>query len=312
MAWHRAIAAADHGTGSGVGPWIDRTTTTAAANLPWTDVASDSTGIHLVAVAGLNGVNAGGDIWTSADAGATWTNRTKGTRASGQGWKSVASDSNGTHLVAAIGAAGASPGGDVWTSADAGATWNKRKTMASTAGFVLGPTVASDSTGAHLFVAARDIWTSTDSGATWTDATAGTPAAAQNWVDMAADSTGTHLVAITAYSDIWTSADSGATWTNQTRGTAASGQDWQGVASDSTGTHLVALCQQSLTRGGVLYGGDIWISATRVEPGTTAPGGLPRPATYGLRRHPTRRAPTSSRRPRRVRRVTSGRARTPG
>ena len=74
------------------------------------------------------------------------------------------------------------------------------------------------------------------------------------------------LVAITAYSDIWTSSNSGAMWSNQTRGTAASGQDWQGVASDSTGTHLVAVCDVSLTSGGVLYGGDIWMST---DSGTT-------------------------------------------
>jgi len=44
------------------------------------DVASDSTGIHLVAVTSLGGVNPDGNIWTSADAGATWTNRTKAPR----------------------------------------------------------------------------------------------------------------------------------------------------------------------------------------------------------------------------------------
>jgi hypothetical protein len=250
-----SLAGADSG-----GTWIDRTAGTASANLPWADVASDSTGGHLVAVTGLGGVGPGGDIWTSADAGATWINRTKGTQASGQGWQSVASDSTGTHLVAVTRAAGTGAGGDVWNSEDAGATWHERTTVISTAGFVLGPTVTSDSTGTHLIVAAGDIWTSSDSGATWTDETAGTSAAAQNWVDLASDSTGAHLVAATAYSDIWTSTDSGATWTNQTRGTAASGQQWQAVASDSTGTHLVAVNQQSLTQDGILFGGDIWIS----------------------------------------------------
>jgi hypothetical protein len=150
---------------------------------------------------------------------------------------------------------------DVWTSADAGATWTRRMTATSTARLVVGPTLASDSSGTHLVLADGDIWTSGDAGATWTDQTVGTPASAQAWVDLASDSTAMRLVAITAYGDIWTSQDGGATWTNRTAGTAASSQDWQGVASDSTGTHLVAACQPSLTSAGVLYGGDVWISS---------------------------------------------------
>jgi len=246
--------------------WIDRTAGTAAASLGWTAVASDSTGTHLVATTNLGSITMAGDIWTSVDSGVTWTNMTKGTQASGQSWEAVASDSTGTHLAAMTGRAGTSPGGDVWTSADAGTTWNKRLTVTFTSDANVGPTVVSDSTGTHLVVAAGDIWTTPDSGTTWTDQTAGTSAAAQNWVDMASDSTGTHLVAITADSDIWISTNSGATWTDQTKGTPASGLDWQSVASDSTGTHLVAVCQVSATSGGVLYSGDIWISA---DSGTT-------------------------------------------
>jgi hypothetical protein len=172
----------------------------------------------------------------------------------------VASDSAGTHLVAVTGAAGTSRGGDIWTSADGGATWTLRITVISRTGYVQRAAAASDSTGTHLVVAAGDIWTSSDSGATWTDKTAGTIAGGQSWVDLASDSTGVRLVAITAYSDIWTSADAGATWTSRTKGTAASGLDWQGVASDATGTHLVAVSEPSVSNGGDLYGGDIWVS----------------------------------------------------
>jgi hypothetical protein len=88
-------------------------------------VASDSTGIHLVALTGLSGVNPNGDVWTSADAGATWTNRTKGTQASGQRWESVASDATGIHLVAVSGDPAPPAGlqvsmpccfGDIWSN----------------------------------------------------------------------------------------------------------------------------------------------------------------------------------------------------
>jgi hypothetical protein len=245
------------------------------------DVASDSTGTHLVAVTGMGGGTPDGNIWTSADAGVTWINRTKGTQASGLSWTSVASDSTGTHLVAVTYVVGttqsqASQAG-IWTSADAGATWNKRKTVTDTSGYVLGPTVTSDASGARLVLAAGDVWTSTDLGATWTDQTASTSAAAQSWVDMASDSTGVRLVGVTAYSDIWTSSDSGSTWTNRTKGIAASGADWHGVASDSTGTHLVAVSQPYSTSTG-LAGGDIWVSSdsgatwTNRTQGTAASG----------------------------------------
>ncbi len=259
---------ADTGNGSSHrgGTWIDRTAGTAAASLSWTDVASDATGTRLVAVNRTGGVEPDGDIWTSSDAGATWINRTRGTQASGQGWTSVASDSSGTYLVAVTYVVGATQSetsqAGIWTSSDAGATWSQRTTMIDTSPYVVGPTVASDSTGTHLVLAAGDVWTSTDSGATWTDPTAGTSAAAKAWVDMASDSTGAHLVGVTAYSDIWTSSDSGSSWTNQTTETAASGAAWQGVASDSTGTHLVAVSQPyggSTATG--LAGGDVWVSA---------------------------------------------------
>jgi hypothetical protein len=249
------------GASGGSQAWIDRTAGTVAEDLSWDDVASDSTGNHLVAVSGPN--TSGGDIWTSADAGATWTNQTEGTQMSGQWWRSVASDSSGAFLVVVTAFGNGNSGGeDVWTSADAGATWRKSLTVTSTATLVVEPTVASDSTGTHLALADGDIWTSADSGATWTDRTKGTPAAAQCWVDMASDASGTHLVAINAYTDIWTSADSGATWTNRTSRTAASGQEWQSVTSDSSGTHLAAVSE--LSAAGTP--GDIW---TSVDSGAT-------------------------------------------
>ena len=268
-------------TGLGVGTWINRTAGTTAAGLPWVDVASDASGTNLVAVTTIGTGNPDGNIWTSADAGVTWSNRTKGTTVSGQYWQSVASDATGTNLVAVTRFTGILPGGeDVWTSADGGATWTKRTTVSSTARGAVGPTIVSDSTGKHIVLADGDIWSSDDSGASWTDRTAATSAAAQTWVDMASDSTATHLVGITAYGDILTSADAGATWSNRTTGTAASGLDWQGVASDASGTTLVAVCNASLSSSGILHGGDIWVSAdsgttwTNRTTGTAASGQL--------------------------------------
>jgi hypothetical protein len=126
---------------------------------------------------------------------------------------------------------------DIWTSADAGGTWTKRTSISTQVGRV---TVASDSTGTNPVVAAGDIWTSSDAGVSWTDQTAGT-SAPNTWFNVASDSTGTRLVAVTADAgDIWTSSDAGKTWAARTQGTSASGLPWFAVASDATGTHLVA------------------------------------------------------------------------
>lgn len=112
------------GTGSGTGvgtgggdvwasadagaTWTNQTVGTSAGLLPWSAVASDETGGHLVA-AGY------GDIWTSTTTGKTWVNLTAGTSASGQRWGAVASNENGDHIVAA---GGGSPegccSGDLW------------------------------------------------------------------------------------------------------------------------------------------------------------------------------------------------------
>jgi hypothetical protein len=70
-------------------------------------------GTYLVAVAGAN---TGGDIWTSANGGANWADRTSAAGGNPTAhdlfWASVASDATGTHLVAVSG------GGDIWTSAN--------------------------------------------------------------------------------------------------------------------------------------------------------------------------------------------------
>jgi hypothetical protein len=231
--------------------WSDPTSPT--TNDGWSGLASDSTGRHLVAVAA-----AWGDIWTSSDSGATWTDQTSTGPAHSLNWVSVASDSTGTHLVAVEGGGGYSGGstgaGDIWTSNDSGVTWTDQ-TSSGPAHNLSWQSVASDTTGANLVAVGSGIWTSSDSGVTWTEQAANI--GTYVWVSVASSSDGSHLVAATVppgkgfastSGDLWTSSDSGATWTNGTAGTAASGQSWTAVASDATGTRLVAAAS----------GGDIW------------------------------------------------------
>jgi hypothetical protein len=257
---------------NGGSTWANRTPSGPAHNHTWTSVASDSTGMKLVAV--VNGAADGiynfnpeerdGDIWTSTDGGASWSDRTASSSAHGQAWFSVASDSTGTNLVAVTPGQGALGPGAIWTSTDAGVTWTNQ--TAGLPGMVSfgWNTVASESTGTKLVAATSggDIWTSTNGGVTWTDRTSSGPAhgppngiGGWGWVSVASDSTGDRLVAVVDAGDIWSSTNAGLTWNDQTPSGSASNQVWNSVASDSTGTNLVAV--DELVTG---YNGDIWIS----------------------------------------------------
>jgi hypothetical protein len=116
----------------------------------------------------------GSGIWTSADAGLTWTEQTAPSDISSSDvWVSVASDATGKHLIAAT-------YGDPGTGGSAGGGGGFRPERAG------------------------NIFTSTNAGVAWTNETAGTAAADQNWIGVASDSLGVHLVAVAAFGDIWT------------------------------------------------------------------------------------------------------------
>jgi hypothetical protein len=210
-----AVTEADVWTSTNSGAtWTNETTGTAASGQAWSAVASDASGTHLVAVSkavsgnGPTGV-AGGDLWTSADSGATWTNRTAATVATGQVWTSVASDATGVHLVGVVN------GGGIWTSTNSGLTWTNRTAGTSVGGPGVGAagdslwySVASDATGTYLVAAEVEtgddaIWTSSNGGATWTNRTAGTSPSGQQWSSVTSDSTGAHLAASSAVG-LWT------------------------------------------------------------------------------------------------------------
>ena len=179
----------------------------------WTSVASSADGTRLVAVAGslwdpASSNYVGGVIYRSSDAGATWTQTT----APNTNWTAVASSADGTKLVAV-----SAPGwdgdlqslvgkGGIYSSLDAGATWNRTSAAPSTNWSC----VASSADGVHL-VAGVDsglIYTSADSGASWS----WTSAPNTNWTGVASSADGTKLVAGSDSFGIYTSSDGGATW----------------------------------------------------------------------------------------------------
>jgi hypothetical protein len=202
----------------------------------------------------------GGDVWTSTDAGATWTDQTaSGRPAHGQAWRSVASDSSGTKLVAVTAGLFSSPGA-IWTSTDSGATWTNRSAgtgMTSAGG---GAKVASDAIGKNLLMADGSwaIWASTDGGSTWTNRApvdaeflASYGNQPEGWQSVACDATGTKLVVGSLPGDVWMSSDGGVTWRDL--GSSPGRQNWISLTSDATGTHLVGIEWSG--------NGDIWTSS---------------------------------------------------
>ena len=215
---------------AGVG-WTDRTS---AGSRSWISIVSSADGGKLAAVAG------DGDIYTSTDSGATWTDRTSGN----SGWGTITSSADGTKLAAE------GPNSDIWTSTDSGATWTDRTGSGSRAW----ASITSSADGTKLAAvdqAVGDIYTSTDGGATWTDRAS---AGSRNWISVASSADGSKLAAADqAVGEIYTSTDAGATWTNRI---SAGTRHWQSITSSADGSKLAAAVW--LSNSGTP--GDIWTS----------------------------------------------------
>jgi photosystem II stability/assembly factor-like uncharacterized protein len=217
-------------------------TPTSAPNREWKCIASSSDGTKLAAVDEYPG-----GIWTSTNAGMTWTQTI-----AGETWYSIASSSDGSKLAAV-----ASNGG-IWTSTNAGVTWTQTSAQVGYWWF----SIASSSDGTKLAAAGSQggIFTSTNAGVTWTQ----TSAPIEYWNSIASSSDGSHLAAVVYYpaAGIYTSTNGGVTWTQTS---APSGPWWASIASSSDGTKLAAV---------VYYGGGIYTStdagATWTQ--TSAPG----------------------------------------
>jgi photosystem II stability/assembly factor-like uncharacterized protein len=203
-----------------------------ASSQIWWSITSSSDGTKLAAVV----AGAGGNIYTSTDSGATWTQQT----ASGsRDWRSITSSSDGTKLAAVVN------NGYIYTSTDSGATWTERTnagggvTGASLNRYWASITSSSDGTKLAAVQAYGYIWTSTDSGVTWTERSPVTASTQRAWRSITSSSDGTKLAAVVNGGYIYTSTDSGATWTVR-QPINATNRYWYSITSSSDGTKLAA------------------------------------------------------------------------
>lgn len=201
----------------------------------WQAVATSATGQRLVAA-----VN-GGLIYTSTDAGATWTPRSaSGSRA----WAAVASSADGSKLVGVVN------GGFIYTSTDSGASWGQRHVSRAWRA------VASSADGNRLVAAVNGefLHVSANGGVSWT---AVLTDAGRSWTGVASSSDGLRLAACVNNGYIHTSSNAGSSW--QVRMNSGS-RPWSALACSADGQRLAAA-----ETGGQIYlspdGGASWYAA---------------------------------------------------
>ena len=166
------------------------------------------------------------------------------TNSTSERWQSVASNNNGTKLVAVV------YDGYIYTSTDSGKNWVQRNS-----GIKNWVSVASSSDGTKLVACnfGGYIYTSTDSGKNWVQRNSGI----KYWYSVASSANGTKLVAVVSGGYIYTSNNSGQNWTEQTNSGI---KYWNSVASSADGTKLVAVVS-----GGYIYtstdSGQNWVQS---------------------------------------------------
>lgn len=212
--------------------WTDQT---GAGSQYWAGVASSSDGSRVITA-----VN-GGDIYTSSDYGAHWTDQTNAP--TGVAWNTVTSSASGQYLAAAIDGPG-----DIYTSNDYGAHWTDQ----TLAGSHYWWKVVSSANGQYL-VAAEDgggIYTSSDYGVHWTAQT-NAPTSA-SWHSLAVSADGKYAVAGTYHQDFYTSSDYGVHWTDHTE--VGTGFWINTAATSATGQYMyIADGLGAGMNGGYLY-----------------------------------------------------------
>ena len=212
--------------------------------IKWSSIASDSSGILLIASSDDTSY---GGIYLSSTSGVSWTIVSDATLPSNIGntdYVAVTSNSDGLYLAVCY--ISTLYGNYIYTSYNSGTSWN---TVTGLLTNIVWTGIASDSTGQYLVACSSNagIYTSGDFGASWTLSGAST---LLDWTCVASNSTGQYLVACSSNAGIYTSANFGASWTLS----GALTLSWTGVASNSTGDVVVACATNNYIYTSYNYG----------------------------------------------------------
>jgi photosystem II stability/assembly factor-like uncharacterized protein len=213
--------------------WTARKIDEAGTPMRWMSVASSADGMKLVVVA-----EGGSNIYTSTDAGISWTARDSSRR-----WSVVSSSSDGKHLVAV-------PAYEqfIYTSSDAGVSWvaHPRPLGSDASPWT---SVASSADGQHLAAVRRHgdgVHISRDWGETWEVAQLPHESLGiVSTVDLSAD--GNTIVVASTAPAIYISTNAGKTWSQKANPPGGSGL-W-GITCSSD-------CSRLAVTGGEFFGGD--------------------------------------------------------
>ncbi|KKM08068.1 hypothetical protein LCGC14_1727590, partial [marine sediment metagenome] len=219
--------------------WADKSPTGNQTN--WGYFAIDSDGSNIIA-AEFGGSS--GRLYTSVDYGDNWTERRPSGADAAFNWSGMASDSDGSHLIAG------QTNGRLYTSADSGGTWTERQPAGAIDTDWLA--VACSSDGSIMVAADGDngkVWVSIDSGVNWTDRQPAGVAGSTLWKSVDCSDDGTFIVVVDYGKRIWTSTDSGANWVDR-RPIGDSNNTWKSVACDSDGSFIIVASEIS---NGKLY-----------------------------------------------------------
>ena len=180
--------------------WTARKIDDAGTPMRWTSVASSADGMKLVAAA------LRGHIYTSTDAGLSWT-----ARDTSRFWAAVSSSADGKHLAAATQDEHA-----IYTSSDSGVSWVAHPLTVPDNTNTLWLSLASSEDGQQLAAVRHGdgVYLSTDWGNTWKKAVLpGDNPTHVTWIDLSAD--GKNMVAVSTAPDVYTSVDGGITWSQK-------------------------------------------------------------------------------------------------
>jgi hypothetical protein len=194
--------------------WTENDLSTNQNLIEWSSVASSADGAKLVAAAYGSYIGGGGPIYTSTNAGASWTE----CNTPDFGCISVASSADGAKLVAIA------DNGPIYTSSDSGTTWTPQTNGIANGGNQQWACVASSSDGTKLVAMVENgvIYTSTNSGVAWSQVYNVNRA----WQSVASSADGTKLIAVAENDQIYTSEPTpGATTAAGTTGYVTGGQN---------------------------------------------------------------------------------------
>lgn len=162
-------------------------------DLRWQGVASDATGVKLVAA------HWNGSLWTSTDSGVNWTSRIAATGTNGVTWNlnSVSSSDTGTVLIASRRyMVGADVIGQLFTSSNSGVSWvvslQSSNIDSGIGNNFLHPRVSGDGTKmvfANTAPLSQNLSISVNGGVSWTEVFR----TARPWWDLSVSSTGGHV-----------------------------------------------------------------------------------------------------------------------